>query len=1536
MNKIISLLFLSGALITFGQIPTPVDYYPFTNGSITGLTQNGTAMTQTTDRINSATDAVRLNGDYLTRPTFNYQNISVSFWVNTTTIDANMRTIINQSSGGKGWAAYLKNGKAGFAGSYEHGQQVNGVNQQFYTGYSYIESTTNIADGQWHNVIVTAAKSIYFDGAGWVKSYVYKLYVDGVQENATTVIRGSSGSNTNVYADLCWNIPVSVSVNTALKYTDAIDDIRFYGSVVDAAGIAALSNENNCVTAQDVQFNPTTNSVTVSWDPNPDAVSWDAVIVPQGANINTGTPVNGIINPSHTFTGLDDNTAYDVYIRANCSGFSGWYGLPQTFTTVCLSTSVTAVAQNVNLVLDANGEAMITAAGVNNGSLTSCGIPAAVSIDNNFFDCSHIGANTVTLTATDGFGNSATATATVNVMPQVLAQNIQAYLDASGNVTVDPAAVDNGTNSQCSSNLNFSLSQSAFDCSDLGANNVVLTADNGQGVSGTANAIITVSDTLVPLVVTQNISLSLDAFFTASLTPEMLDNGSSDNCSSSLSFVASKTEFTCEDQGVNEVTLTVTDENGNSASALAYVTVQNLVADQAVTAAQTNFCNNASASTTISTASSENGVKYYLRDADNNIIDGPLNGNGSALTFNTGTITTSETYHVYGEKRAAVLNSFALDFDGVNDVVHTTLKMPLLNTFTIEAWVFPRSANYDRFISNYTNGAAGQFVIDTYTAPDNGRGLRLYFVGPGNTPHSVSVANALQSNAWNHIACTFDAGLVKLYVDGVEVASSMAPFSSFPAHANAISFGEDPVQGGAAEYLNGKMDDIRFWNYARSQQTIDAEKFKCLSGIESGLFAFYDFEEGSGNSLTDLVGGKNGTLTNMDPATDWLAGAYICQNYCGSEMSEQITVSLGQTYSQNESATVCSGSSYTFPDGTTENNITADLVHTSTLQTINACDSVIVTTVTVKPSYSLTETVSLCAGSDYTFPDGTVTSNIQADLLHTSTLQTTLGCDSMITTDITILPVYDLSETIDLCSGSDYTFHDGILVSNITVDLTHTSILQSSAGCDSTIVSTIHVLPVYQLNQAVSLCSGSDYTFPDGTTELNILADLVHTSTLQTLAGCDSIILTNIAIHPVYNLNETVAVCDGSDYTFPDGTVLTGITTQVSHTSNLQSQAGCDSIIVTTVNVNPVYSTAEQVFVCSGSSYTFADGFTESLITAQVMHTSTLQSQNGCDSIVVTTVEVNPVYSSTEQASLCPGASYTFPDGTIENNITADLSHTSILQSMQGCDSIIVSNITVLPGYELTENASLCPGLSYTFPDGTVQDNITQSLTHNSIFATVNGCDSIIVTNLVVLPAYNLSETVPVCNGSSYTFPDGTIENNITATIVHTSAFVTLSGCDSTITTTVEPGEINTAIDLQGNTLSLEQNGASYQWIDCADGSSLAGENGQNFIPVLSGSYACVISLNACSDTTACVDVELVGLLTQEQENWKVYPNPTNDLLFVSGVKNLKYMTLYSLSGDVIQFTVTTSLSLEKLPAGSYLLEISDGNKQVRQLVVKQ
>ena len=532
----------------------------------------------------------------------------------------------------------------------------------------------------------------------------------------------------------------------------------------------------------------------------------------------------------------------------------------------------------------------------------------------------------------------------------------------------------------------------------------------------------------------------------------------------------------------------------------------------------------------------------------------------------------------------------------------------------------------------------------------------------------------------------------------------------------------------------------------------------------------------------------NGESILLEGELQTTSGTYV-DTLLNQYLEDSIVVTelfVRPTYDLSESMNVCEGESYTFPDGITEDNITSQLVHVSNLSTNAGCDSIITSTINVNPTYALADTFSVCEGGSYTFHDGTTEENITSQVVHVSNLSTANGCDSIVTTTINVNPTYAVTETFSICSGESFTFPDGVTEENITSQLVHESNLTVAAtGCDSIVTITINVNPTYALADTFSVCEGGSFTFADGTTDDNITSQVVHVSSLTSSSGCDSTVTTTIDINPEYNISESFSVCSGNSYTFPDGTIVANIISQVVHVSNLATYNGCDSIITTTINIYPVYDLSESFSVCSGNSYTFHDGTVVENITSQVVHVSSLTSADGCDSIITTTINIYPVYDISESFSICPGESYTFPDGTTNMNITSQLVHVSSLSSSDGCDSVVTTTIDINPEYDISESFSVCPGENYTFPDGTTEENITSQVVHFSSYATVNGCDSIITTTINIFPVYDITDDISLCSGANFTFPDGTIENNITSPITHVSYLLSSAGCDSTITTTV-------------------------------------------------------------------------------------------------------------------------------------------------------
>jgi hypothetical protein len=177
------------------------------------------------------------------------------------------------------------------------------------------------------------------------------------------------------------------------------------------------------------------------------------------------------------------------------------------------------------------------------------------------------------LTVTDQSGNSANNTATVtvedNVNPNVITQNITVQLDATGNVSIVAADVDNGSSDNCTVN-NRSLDISSFTCANIGPNVVTLTVTDQSGNSANNTATVTVEDMIDPVAIGKDITVDLAGNPSVTISANDVDNGSSDNCGFSLSIDVD----TFSTIGVYPVQLTATDDSGNVHSVNVTVTVE--------------------------------------------------------------------------------------------------------------------------------------------------------------------------------------------------------------------------------------------------------------------------------------------------------------------------------------------------------------------------------------------------------------------------------------------------------------------------------------------------------------------------------------------------------------------------------------------------------------------------------------------------------------------------------------------------------------------------------------------------------------------------------------------------------------------------------------------------------------------------------------------------------------------------------------------------------------------------------------------------
>ncbi len=293
-----------------------------------------------------------------------------------------------------------------------------------------------------------------------------------------------------------------------------------------------------------------------------------------------------------------------------------------------------------------------------------------------------------------------------------------------------------------------------------------------------------------------------------------------------------------------------------------------------------------SADTILSLASSEIGVKYFLRDnSDNSIIDGPISGTGGAISLATGNISSSATMNVY----AKVENVHpAVDVPTADD--HIRYAAPFTaysDEITVEAWVYKYSGDHPW--AGQSGDAFDGMATNVWLWHCFG-GTMEFYVNDAGTWRLIGMP--ILPLGWTHVATVANSSGLFIYYNGILVASNNAAITTGIVNnpTSVIDLGHDPrfPAGTPGRNANVAFDDFRIWNYARSNSEIIADMNSCLTGTEPGLVQYTTFGEGAGTSVT-AVTGASGAI--MNPTSNWITSGGGCTGVlCDLEMSELFNI----------------------------------------------------------------------------------------------------------------------------------------------------------------------------------------------------------------------------------------------------------------------------------------------------------------------------------------------------------------------------------------------------------------------------------------------------------------------------------------------------------------------------------------------------------------------------------------------------------------------------------------------------------------------
>ncbi|MGP1514793.1 MAG: T9SS type B sorting domain-containing protein [Bacteroidales bacterium] len=426
-----------------------------------------------------------------------------------------------------------------------------------------------------------------------------------------------------------------------------------------------------------------------------------------------------------------------------------------------------------------------------------------------------------------------------------------------------------------------------------------------------------------------------------------------------------------------------------------------------------------------------------------------------------------------------------------------------------------------------------------------------------------------------------------------------------------------------------------------------------------------------------------------------------------------------------------------------------------TVNNFLGCDSIIELRLVVHPNQKTELYENICEGEHYS-ENGFV--NLSTDGVYIQNKKTYLGSDSTVYLYLTVNPNYNIIFYDTICHGTIYTKYNF----NETTSGVYTQQLKTIDGCDSIVVLNLKELSVFDTSFDVNICSGSNFSFGNK----NLTQSGNYSQTLKTTDGCDSIINLNLKVNDVYDTMIRANICFGTTYEdngFKESNA--GI-----YSLNLYTINGCDSIVRLELTTTSYVDTIVAV-ICEGETYTL-NNFNKNVTG---IYTDSLVSMWGCDSVITLNLIVNPAYKDTIDASICDNTRYQ------ENNFDENTAgiYVQYLNSEYGCDSVVILRLSTLMSYEIPIEKSICEGQIYVDHGY----KLTKSGKYLSdTLLTSNGCDSVFILDLYVNPTYNKYSKISICEGESYEL----FNYGVNKAGIYYDTVASVFGCDSAVTVEVE------------------------------------------------------------------------------------------------------------------------------------------------------
>ncbi|MBS1645985.1 MAG: T9SS type A sorting domain-containing protein [Bacteroidetes bacterium] len=841
---------------------------------------------------------------------------------------------------------------------------------------------------------------------------------------------------------------------------------------------------------------------------------------------------------------------------------------------------------------------------------------------------------------------------------------------------------------------------------------------------------------------------------------------------------------------------------------------------------------------------------------------------------------TSAVGCVSSTQDTIIIKGAALNFNGTNNYV--PINEVISSDFTIEYWVK----------TTQTGGGpqwySGIGMVDAEVSGvvnDFGTALvgNNFALGIGNPDVTITSTTSINDGNWHHVAGTWvmSTGAMSVYVDGV--LESTGTGSTNPRNAPAqIDIGRILT---GINYFNGTIDEVRIWNRALCQGEIQNSMNAELKMPQTGLMAYYPFNEGLAgvNNATVTVAadssgnGNNGTLTNFTlngTTSNWVApGAVTTGSYAPAFVPPTVTVNSPAIFIGG-TATLTANGATTYSWSTSATSASIAVTPTITTYytvtgTTNGCTSMATSTVTVNTPGAALNFQASTSNNAISPVFSTLTDNITFGAYVNWSGVNTGGNQMIVTNGNTASSGYalfmDNSQYLSIVVGGVF-----VLTSTVTVaPNVWTNVMVTSQG-----------------NNWMLYVNGAAYTFTTTVTP-NIPSGSFAIGSNQ--AGTENF---DGDIDEVRLWNRALCQTEIQNYLY--GELPMPQNGLLAYYKFNEGAAGANNASVTTVSDS------------SGNSNDIP----------MVNFTLNGANSNWVAPGAVTTGSYAPAYVapaitiSGNTVSICIGATTTLTaTGTTLDTYTWSTSDNT---------TSVVESPTVNTTYSVSGTLLGCPS------------NVAVTT------VTVNALPNVTATAASAAICTGSSDSLRATGAVSYAWNTSATSANIsvspTAATSYTVTGTDANGCVNTATVAVNVNALPT-LSLTASSPSVCVNGTPITLTGSPAGGVYSGTHvsGNIFTPTAATGtfnvvYSYTNSTTSCSnkDSVALVVDACTGIARYAQNNLSVYPNPASNQVTVQASSELGMVTVYNAIGQVVEVLqvkdTQTQLNVSTYASGIYTI----------------